>query len=345
MKKSVIQLIIFLLLLTACKADFTDTVSQIKVSKIALPDTEHSYGAAWITKNIVIVIKYLEQEDFDHDYLFNPKSAVLMAELYSYNTDTENWTKIPWAANPSCHIGGIGGQQRLPNGKIGLVFSCLASNTATIHAFDVSMKNGKISLDNEEIPKQIISSEWTYAYSPDMTELIQEDAGGGLTNRLYFIAQGQKLGQKLQQIVPDFVRAKGPAWSPHNREIAFWGVADYYGDKNPTRDYTWQGLLFSPSNLYLSSPEGNNLHLLLSSFSDVGSIAWSPTKNIIAFSGTWKSIEGLWLIDPTTSEVTRIWDKRVGFSWSLDGEKMVISNSDYDSGKFKNASINIIQLP
>jgi hypothetical protein len=288
---------------------------------------------------MILIIKDLYREDFDQDYLVNPKSHVIMEELYSYNIDEQGWTKIPITPE-NCHSGDIG-VDRLPNGNIGLVYSCRNDNKAIIREFDISMENAKTLFENNISPNWEIGIVGSYAFSPDMSEFVQEDATGNyLDNQLYYIVPGKP----PKQIVPDFIRAMMPAWSSESREIAFWGTADYYGGKKPT-DATWQGLLFAPSKLYLSSPEGNNARAILSDIEDPSGIAWSPTKNIIAFACKFKGVEGLWLIDPTTLEVTRIWNKRVGFSWSPDGKKIVISDADYDSGKYKNASINIIELP
>ncbi len=340
MKRFIIPLIILVFLLTGCKADFTDSVSQIKVSKIALPDIEHAYGATWITDKTIFIIKDLYREDFDHDYLVNPNSNVIMDELYSYNIDGQDWTKMPITPE-NCHAGNIGGLSRLPNGKVGLVYSCLDDNKAIIREFDISMKNGNALFENKVHPNEEIGVVGPYTFSADMSEFVQEDATGNyLDNQLYYIVRGKT----PKQIVPDFIRAQMPAWSSQDREIAFWGVPDYHGDKRPTEP-TWQDLLFLPTNLYLSSPEGNNVKVILSSIEDPSGIEWSPTKNLIAFACKFKGVEGLWLIDPTTLEVTRIWNKRVGFSWSPDGKEIVISDAHYDFGKYKNASIRIIQLP
>ena len=336
---------ILTLLLSGCKSAFTDVSKDVISSDIALPENEHYYSAIWLSSNTIIFSKYLTNGDFDPNYLFNTSTNVINNELYSYTLDMQEWKKFELSRYLDCHALDIRNLERLPNNKLGLIQSCRGLKLNVIQEFDISSHILQTLFKNTVSPNTEIKWVGPYAFSPDMTELMQEyPVGSYLSNQLYYI----KLGEKPQRIVPDFLRAMTPAWSPHNREIAFWGTASYHGDNDPELKYTWDiiGLASYPWDLYISSPQGGNVRLVLASIENPGDIAWSPTKNIIAFSGTVKGVDGLWFFDPVTLAVTRIWNERVSFGWSPDGSQIVITYVDYsDFPEVKDVRANLIQVP
>ncbi len=334
---------------SSCNSGFIDVSNKVKYSNITLPENKHVYFVTWLSANTLVFVKDLDDKDFDHDYLYDPKSIVVMDDLYSYNIETHKWELINLGNELNCHAQDIGMLERLPNNKLGLLQTCRNSGRGVIREIDIFTKNTQILFDNHTYPNADVDVVMTYAFSPEMTELVQEDATGRfLNNQLYYI----KLGEKPKQIFSDFIRAMTPAWSPYNREIAFWGTEDFHGDKDPDLKTSWDisGLAAYPWNLYISSPEGNNVRTLISSIEDPAGVSWSPTKNIIAFSGKFKNQDGLWLIDPVSLEVTRIWNKRVGFSWSPDGSKIITNYVKQSLDNFPDITIgeqtvNIIEVP
>jgi len=345
--KRLLILSIFIVSISGCKSSFADVSKDVSSSNIHLPENNHVYSAAWLSDSKIIFVKSLEREDFDHDYLVNPKSIVVMDELYSYDVSTQKWESVVLGNEFNCHAQDIGMLERLPNNKLGLLQTCRSHGRGIISEFDPISKDMQILFDNGAYPNVDVNVVMTYAFSPKMTELVQEDATGRfLNNELYYI----KLGEKPKQIFSDFIRAMTPAWSPYNREIVFWGTEDFYGDKDPELKTSWDigGLATYPWNLYISSPEGNDARILLSSIEDPAGISWSPAKNIIAFSGKYEKKDGLWLVDPVSLEVTRIWNKRVGFSWSPDGTKIIttyVKQSLENYPEIEEQSVNIIEIP
>jgi Tol biopolymer transport system component len=182
-----------------------------------------------------------------------------------------------------------------------------------------------------------------FSFAPDMSELIQEDMTGRfLSNMLFY-----RKGDTSTQIISNFTRAMYPDWSPHKREISFWGTESYPGGSphNFTTLPEILGLNSYPWDLYISTPEGTNLIKVLSSVEDPGSIKWSPKENVIAFSGTIDGNPGVFLIDPETPKVKRFWSKAGDFDWSPDGSKMVIVDAKKENdGTIIEQNINIISL-
>ena len=334
------------LVLTGCKSTFMEVSNEVTYSDIVLSDSEHSYVATWLSSNTIIFLKYLNYTDFDPEFRFDPSTLVVHEEMYSYNVNTQEWKKLSPNPMPKCHAQDIQSLQRLPNGKLGLVQNCRGPIFLDIlQEFDISSQTMQVLFRNNVSPYVTLRWIGPYSYSPDMSEWVQEyPIGRFLSNQLFYI----KLGEKPQRIVPDFLRAMTPAWSPHNREIAFWGTASYHGDNDPELKYTWDivGLASYPWDLYISSPQGDNVHIVLSSIENPGDIAWSPTRNVLAFSGTLKGVDGLWFLDPVTLEITRIWNERVGFDWSPDGTQIVTTYVDYsDNAEIKDVRAYLIQVP
>jgi dipeptidyl aminopeptidase/acylaminoacyl peptidase len=338
-----------MLFVLGCKSSFTDVSKQVNSSSISLPESKHVYSATWLSDSTIVFVRSLEGKDFDHDYLVNPKSIVVNEELYLYDIETQKWERILLGNELNCHAQDVGLLKRLPNNKLGLLQTCRNSGRGVIREIDMLTKDTQILFDNHTYPNADVDVVMTYAFSPEMTELVQEDATGRfLDNQLYYI----ELGEKPKQIFSDFIRAMTPAWSPYNREIAFWGTENFHGDKDPDLKTSWDitGLATYPWDLYIASPEGGNVRILLSSIEDPAEISWSPTKNIIAFSGKFEKKDGLWLLDPVSLEITRIWNKRVGFSWSPDGTKIITtfvkqSLDNFPDIAIEEQSVKIIEVP
>lgn len=228
--KRLLILSFLVVFVSGCKASFTDVSNEVKSSTILLPDNKHLYSMAWLSNNTIIFIKHLEDEDFDHDYLFNPESIVVLDEIYSYDIDTQEWENVVLGNELNCHAQDISLLERLPNEKLGLVQSCRANSLGVIRELDLSTYETRILFKNHTYPNIDVRIVGSYSFSPGMNELVQESpVGNYLNNELYYI----KLGDMPQRIFSEFIRVMQPAWSPHNREIAFWGTESYYDDKDP----------------------------------------------------------------------------------------------------------------
>jgi hypothetical protein len=330
---SIFCICVIFAMLTSCQTRFSDMSNQQKSTPINFAEKGFYYSPTWISDN-TIVFNYKTSED-------PPRYPdIVIPDLRFYNLEKGIWKKIVVKADQNCPWLGFGFLQRLPDNNLGFIRMCTNNGdmTDTLQEMDITTAEIKTLMGTE-----YARSPGQFSFSPDMSELIQENMTGRfLSNQLFYTK-----GSVSTQIVPDFIRAMYPNWSSYDREIAFWGTKTYPGSK-PTEFKTLPeilGLSSSPWDLYISTPEGLNPQKVLSSIENPGLIKWSPKKKIIAFAGEFSGVPGIWLVDPATSKVTRIWAKSSDFDWSPDGSKMVILDEEKDkTGKILSQNINIIDV-
>jgi Tol biopolymer transport system component len=331
---SVYCISLLVLILAGCQAHFSDMSAQQKSTPINPPEKGFYYSPTWMSDNMIIF-------DYQASQNFPIPEDVVRPDLRSYDIEKRVWKKIPFIADENCHLINFIFLQRLPNQQLGFLNTCLTYDGTAIHTvreMDIATAEIKILMGPEFA---INPSE--FSFSPDMSEVIQEDATGHyLSDKLYL-----QQGDTSTQILPDFTRAMSPNWSSAYREIAFWGTENYSSDKSTGFKTLPEilGLSGYPFDLYISTPEGLNLKKVLSSVEDPGGIKWSPKEKFIAFSGKFSGVPGIWLVEPTTSEVTRIWPKSGSFDWSPDGSKLVILDEEIDKdGNILSLNISIIDI-
>src|SRR5690606_11994358 len=86
-----------------------------------------------------------------------------------------------------------------------------------------------------------------------------------------------------------------------------------------------EDLLLYPWDLYLMDANGRNVRTVLPEAGGPYQLKWSPiARNLLAFSGDFHGIPGIWLLNTDSLELTRMWAQNTFYDWSPDGEKMVI---------------------
>lgn len=303
-----------LLALAGCESRFVDISGQQQPMSFELPGKNPYLSFAWISEDKIV---------FNYDVLLGVQkpSEITFPEFHVYDLKKQEWEKIiigegecDWRLR-IVHI------QRLPNGNIGYWRTCTENGYDSEKRQEMNIESGKIT----DIDIEPIGAPGRISYSPDMAEFIQQDeAGHPLNGKLFY-----RNGSVTTQLVPDFFRAMYPQWSPHRREVLFFGL-----EKDPSKDNNsgpiWQTLLFAPNNLYIATPEGKDVKKILSDI-EGGSAKWSPKENIFAFSGKYSGTEGIWLVNPDTLKMIRVWNKSEKFDWSPDGDKMLIVETKYGS--------------
>lgn len=330
---SSLYLIFLVIMLTGCQTSFSDLSSQQKPTLITLDEKGDYWSPAWVSDDFVIFNYAVSLRD--------SLSSAGIPDLRSYNLRTKTWRKISVPSDQNCRRLSFRSLQRLPNQSLGFVRVCdnYGDETMLIQAMDIG--NGEIkTIANSGV----LRAAGPFSFSQDMSEFVQENMiGPGLNNQIFY-----RKDDTSTQIVPDFIRAMNPSWSPHDRVIAFWGTENYAGGK-PEEFKTLPeilGLNSSPWDLYLALPDGSSPKKILSSVSNPRLIKWSPKKEKIAFAGEFSGVPGIWLVDSATSQVTRIWAKSSEFDWSPDGSKMVILDQETDKdGKITSQNISIISIP
>jgi hypothetical protein len=334
MRRQFLILLLPFFVFSSCQPQFLDKSGQAKVTSIFQPEVE-SYVASpvWLTDTKIL---------FSFVSVIDSKNAeTIIPDLRFYHVDEEKWEKLSVTNDNNCRILNFSFQQRLPNHNLGFYNTCLSDNgsiTSVLQEMDITAGEVKTLLESD-----FSISVGQFSFSPDMSELIQEDKTGRfLSNKLFY-----KHGDMSRQILPGFTRAMYPSWSHLERLIAFWGTENYPGDNGEELDTLPEisALALYPFDLYVSSPEGTNIEKIVDAVQDPLFIKWSPTERMIVFAGTFNNLPGIWLVDPATAKVTRIWQRSGEFEWSPDGSKIVIVNSENDEeGKIKKQEINIISV-
>jgi Tol biopolymer transport system component len=178
-------------------------------------------------------------------------------------------------------------------------------------------------------------------------DFVQQDAiGHPMSDELYKISLTD---QSETQLVPNFLRAGGPTWSPKTKLIAFLGTEQFPG-QTPGTLYSSQDierLVSYPWDLYVMDENGNNVRKILPLVENAGDPIWSPTENLLAFDGTIQGADGIWLLDLDSNKLIRIFESRDIFAWSPDGKKLIAIETKLPDEKNDNIPIKayILQLP
>ena len=315
-------------MLTACQSRFLDHSRQQPSTSIDPPkDTYVFSSAVWLSDEIIV-------------FALDDSDRTMPNPFLIYNMGSQTWERLNVSSNPNCQAAGFGFLERLPNGNVGYVNTCIANGLETRTIDEINISSGQIQT---LLDSGLIRVAGKFAFSPDMTELVQEDMiSRFLSNKVFY-----RKDDRLVQIAPNFLRAMYPDWSPHERQIAFWGTESYPGG-NP-KDFTTLPEILDlssyPWDLFISTPEGDNIVKVFSSVADPMLIRWSPTERKIAFSGIIDDAPGVFILDLKTSEVTRVWSRSADFDWSPAGTEIIVLNSEKDKdGNIKKQDINILEL-
>lgn len=319
----------FVFTISSCQSRFLDVNDEIEAFPVKPLEGYQVGSVAWLSDYEIVFVGKQKNSDRKTPNLF-----------LIYSTLNDQWQKISIPINQNCQVSGFSFVTRLPNKNIGYVDTCISNEKEIRNIYEINISNNEIK---KLIHLEIIKVGGKFSFSPDMTELVQEDMESRfLSNKIYY-----ENTKKTVQIVPEFTRAMYPDWSPHERQIVFWGTESYGGGK-PEDFQTLPEILELSSNpwdLFISTPEGTNVVKIFSSVEDAMLIKWSPTERIIAFSGTVDGASGVFLINPKTLETKRIWSKLSDFDWSPDGKKLVVINNEKDkSGNIQNQNISIITI-
>jgi len=317
-----------LCILMGCQPVYTDVSKQLKPKRISLPEAHYS-TPAWL----------------DDDQIAFSVSPQLVSplpeqrvEIYDLNSGQLNEIPTPTKSKECLKVWLDGPLARLPNGNLGVVWGCTLE---PIGLKEILFQRDKRSSELRAIPGYPEDfAIGTYAFSPDMMEIIQENAvGPGLNNELYRI---NKDGT-VQRLLADFQRAKDPAWSPDGKSIGFWGTEKYPGGQISEWSQI-EDLARYPWDLYLMDADGKNLRVVLPKIREAGLLKWSPEGRWLAFNGVYQGAIGMWILDTQNGKMTRVWQNIGPFDWSPDGKRMVILTRE-DSKELQNLFPVLVDLP
>ena len=295
---------------------YQDISSSISPQPLAVPNGEFE-SVTWFDENHIAFVyrpDELMPNDMNEDFRIG---------IFEISTNTvKDLTSLHSTLDCYRKQGRISNLSRLPNGSLGFIFHCASSGDGLY----------LLNLESNEIVKQQTYLGFTaqsFSFSPDMSQIIQENGnGGGLSEELLLVSSDGT----MNELLPDFQRARSPAWTSDGKTIAFAGTQNNPNYSEITTLQDIESLFLYPWDIYLMNADGSNPRILLPLVGTIYGLKWSPTnENLLLFGGnSFDNVPGVWLLDVVNASVKRIWNKNSNFDWSPDGSKIVLLDNATD---------------
>lgn len=295
--------------LAGCQTRYSDFSQELSPLEIYSLSSGKFLGIAWINEQTIVVEIDEGSTTNDEGLIINhPKIAVL--DIYTHNFE-------PISIETPCETYSVRSLQVLPNHNAGFLFKCPKTNSQFIKELNESTLQ-----ITDRYERSSIDSFFDFAYSPDMEEVVFSN-GLYLESNLIHI----NIDKMKTNITTEFDRASFPVWSPEKNLIAFLGTKPYPGADDVKHfsetvnrlDYPWQLYLYNPLNSEAESLPFDIIH--------PSSLKWSPDGAMLAFSGEYDGIPGVWIIsnfdDPENVSVVRLISELATFDFSPDSKSIV----------------------
>ena len=307
----IIMLVIFLLGCTPKR--YQDISNSISFDPLLTPEGEYK-SVTWLDQDR---IAFIYRPD---DFALSDLNEGFRVGIFDISTGaTKDLTSLPITLDCYSKRTDISDLSRVPNGSLGLIFSC-RSGGDRLYLLNPD--------SNEIVERQTFLGfiAGSFSFSPDMSQFVQENSnGGGLSDKLLLVSSDKT----IKELLPDFQRARSPAWSSDGATIAFAGTKE---NKELTSEQDIETLFFYPWDIYLMNADGSNPRILLPVVGIIYDLKWSPTnEKLLLFGGnSFDHVPGIWLFDTEKMSVKRIWKKNSLFDWSPDGSKIVFLDNATD---------------
>lgn len=306
-----------LFLITGCSSPdvhFEDQIAQIQAQPLPVQAGDY-LGTTWLDANW---IAFLYESEFD--------ITLQNVELILYNLNSEEWIEVPFIKPDECGVGRYQTISKISGESLGVTYDCTTFEPyMKIYdsLYDWNMITGEFQL-LYTYPSYFGAT--TFSVSPNGLEIIQEEGGNNPQPSLHHVAQSGE----MTQLVPEFFRAGSPSWSPDGEMIAFFANEAGPGEKSSifTGLVELNNVIDFPWDLHLMDKTSNETQIVLSDIQYATGLKWSPNGKWLAFRGTFQQKHGIYVFDPNTLELVRIWEKRNEFDWSPNSEQIVILNQD-----------------
>jgi WD40 repeat protein len=283
-----------------------------------LPEQGAYAGVAWLTDSQIAILSLADG---------SPSGGMTSMAVIEPGSEERRPLDLPPRAE--CLRTSYLHPMSLPDGRLGLIVDCSKQEDApTYSVAAVQLPEGQ--------PQDLLIVPFRparVAFNPDLTMGLVAQSSRicagitGLTDGQVhdidvFVGEGeQRFGIDTKpddtDECSDDGRADFPAWSPDGRQIAFFASPESIGKAGVDR-------LRAPWELYVMDAVAREPEELLSNVLSPYALAWSPESDRLAFSGEVRGQgEGIWLIDPQTGDLSRLYGGTVLFlAWSPDGTQI-----------------------
>ncbi len=300
---------------SGCTSKQYDGISNFLPSlSLLTPEGEYK-SIAWLDENRIAFI-YRPQNLVGNG--LNQDFRLGIFELSSGKSEDLLLPDLPSQCSPKSS--GISELTKVPDGSLGFIYSCTSAGS-TLYLLE---------------PDTEVFTKWNtyfgilakdFSFSPDMSQLIQEDgSGGGLSEKLLWVSSDKS----VREFLPGFQRARSPAWSSDGKTIVFAGTKEKPENIETSNQQGIEDLFFYPWDIYLVDADGKNPKILLPSVGTIYDLKWSPVdENLILFGGTsFDNVNGVWLLNMRDSSIRRAWIQNTLFDWSPDGSRIVLLDNN-----------------
>jgi len=289
--------IIIALILTACLLmascnSFTDVVSSNAKLNLNNPPAGTYGHVAWLSEH---------QIAFQYSPKLEPRSGDYQLELYELGT--KEWHIVSQISDEICPRGTIRWLNRLPTGELGFISECDLQSRGIYNVL-YAWNN---ETNNLRRLRQFAGDDnfhtGDYTFTPDMTQLVQ--------TRINAKAFSVDTNGNLTPILANYNLIDSPRWSPDGKILAF--AASTASDV----------MSLEPWNIILQRGSQQST-TIMSGVQFAAFIKWSPLGRWLSFRGKYQGLDGIWVLDTQTLQLTRVWDDQSFYDWSPDGKHMVV---------------------
>ena len=307
MKKQTLLVLLGSMILAGCQPGFTDMSHELPVREVYHLPVGGLLDIAWLDSQTIIM-------DIDDENY--PKLEVLYVDSQESK---------PLHIQSTCRRPFTRSLKVLLNQRPRFILSCTNPKSQIIQEIDIAKK---VTKDIYIEPS--IGWVGNFSYSQDMKEIILVDVNGlYLESSLYHLDDSDS----RTNLTTEFLRADFPAWSPTDDVVAFLGTKPYSESNDPKNWDQIENFLDYPWKLYLYDPENMKIDELPLEIVHPSRFKWSPNGKLLAFSGEYKGLSGVWVVSnldtPDKLSVTRIVDGSAVFDFSPDSKSLVFAYGAY----------------
>ena len=297
------------ILLAGCQAGFTDVNQSLSVREMSKLSAGKYTGVAWVSKTTLVL-------EVDEGNLFVNQRMCSRQSINIYEMKTNQLRSLPLPFGNDCRSYIIRNLQVLSDQQAGYVFEYPKLNSLIIKSVDIRAAK-ETDLYTETASNSSLDQ---FSYSPDMKELLIVDVQSTLLKSAIYLLDTS--GTRIN-ITADFLRADFPVWSQKGNLIAFFGTKPYPGSDDKIEHFSQlERRVDYPWRLYLYVPESLTTEELPLDVVGPSSLKWSPDGKMLAFSGEYKGLPGVWIVgnldDHENLAVTRIINGLAAFDFSPD---------------------------